>query len=451
MKEFNTDDLFKKILENPPPMRPDMEALEDMNRRLDAVKDKRKGVLWWWLVPLLLIPLLFSSIFFYFKFKNAKQEIFELNLQLTDNQQITKKDTLTQSITIYEYDTIFNTIYKDVYVNKKYEETAIQLGNTEGYFSTLASTIPNKYSLCESVAEGLNTFDKSSFQPSQLELLKNGKVIALNEIALILENGKASSESNSSNTQLDRKEFTTLSAVEKLNFLNNRFQYDYPLPPSDHFLNLATKTERDKINPLWYFVPTGFQLGFNWSPIGIAQLPGSNNNVKTIGLVGELEFTRNTRLQFGLDYLSVPLQAESLEELNLFPMVEPNNPDDILREIYGDFTYLQVPLTFKYIMQPDKKWRPTIGIGMIARLPLKEEFRHEFISLQGGEYTSNQPINDGSFSIANLRGTLGIDYNFYKNYTLQVEGFYNYQFGENTNPYFNLRYGGLNMGLKYKF
>ncbi len=57
MKEINKDDLFKKILETPPRMRPDLSALEDMNRRLDAAaveQDKKRGLLWWWVIPLLL-------------------------------------------------------------------------------------------------------------------------------------------------------------------------------------------------------------------------------------------------------------------------------------------------------------------------------------------------------------------------------------------------------------
>ncbi|MFK7980158.1 MAG: hypothetical protein AB8G86_09275, partial [Saprospiraceae bacterium] len=183
----------------------------------------------------------------------------------------------------------------------------------------------------------------------------------------------------------------------------------------------------------------------------LINLPNGNNNLKALGFLGEIEFTRNTRLQFGLDYLNVPLSAESTAELNQFPSAIPNNPADLLKELYGDFTYLQVPLTLKYIFQPNKKWRPSIGVGMIARLPLKEQLRYEFVSVQGGEYDQIQSIGKGAFAITNARATLGLAYNFYKNYTIQAEGFYNYQFGATTNPYFQFRYGGLNMGLKYKF
>lgn len=448
MERHNTDDLFKKMLENSPPMRPDMDALEDMNRRLDAAQTKRKRVVWWWLMPLLFLPFLLSTIFFYSKYQTAQNNLNELKVQLTNQQLNTQRDTLTQSITIYQYDTIFNQIYQEVILQRNISETPALLANHGGYFS--ASRLPNfgTPDLSANSAAAFNTFDKSSFQPSQLELLRDGKVLSLGQMAMVLDKEKEF-DSNSSSPNLTR--LSTANALDKLSFLSNRFSYEYPLPPSDHFLNLSAKSNVDRINPLWYLVPTGFQAGINWSPLGIINLPNGNNNVKTIGFLGEVEFTSNTRLQFGLDYIDVPLSAETTAELNQFPSAIPNDPADLLKELYGDFTYLQVPLTLKYIFQPDKQWKPSIGFGMIARLPLKEQLRYEFVSNQGGEYTQNQPISDGTFSIKNVRGTIGIEYNFYKNYTIQAEGFYNYQFGATTNPYFQFRYGGLNMGLKYKF
>ena len=110
-----------------------------------------------------------------------------------------------------------------------------------------------------------------------------------------------------------------------------------------------------------------------------------------------------------------------------------------------------MPLIFKYVFKADKKWQPSIGIGVIARLPIKEQLKYEFVSIQGGEYNTILPFNDGSFSINNISGKIGLGYNFYKNYSIQAEGFYNHQFGEGTNPYFKLNYYGLNINLKYKF
>ncbi|GEM_PF-3099878 len=451
MERHNTDDLFKKMLENPPPMRPDMDALEDMNRRLDAAQTKRKRVVWWWLIPLLFLPFLLSTIFFYFKYQTAQNNLNELNLQLTDQQLNTQIDTLTQRITIYQYDTIFNQIYQDVIIQRNIPEIAALRASNGGIF--VPPSLPNFGApdlWANSAATAFNTFDKSSFQPSQLELLRDGKVLSLGQMALVL--GKHEVGVDKNKHSLERSQLTSLMRnIETLSFLDNRFQYEYPLPPSDHFLNLSAKSNVDRINPLWYLVPTGFQAGFNWSPFGLISLPTGNNNVKTIGFLGEVEFTKNTRLQFGVDYLNVPLSAESAEELSLFPTALPNDPADLLKELYGDFTYLQVPITLKYVFQPDKKWKPSIGVGMIARLPLKEQLRYEFLSSQGGEYTQAQPISGGAFSVENMRGTIGIEYNLYKNYTIQAEGFYNYQFGESTNPYVQFRYGGLNLGLKYKF
>jgi len=450
MERHNTDDLFKKMLENPPPMRPDMDALEDMNRRLDAAQTKQRGGVWWWLLPLLFLPFLFSSIFFYLKYQTAQNTLDELNLQLTNQQLNTQTDTLTQRITIYQYDTIYNRVYQEVIIQRNIAKTPALLASNGGYFIQPSSPnfgAPDLW--VNTTAAAFNTFDKSSLQPSQLELLRDGEALSLSQIAEVLnksgvDNGSSSSFKNSILHLLPTD-------IETLSFLGNRFNYERPLPLSDHFLNLSAKSNVERINPLWYLVPTGFQAGFNWSPLGIANLPGSDNKVKAFGFLGDVEFTSNTRLQFGVEYLSAPLKAETGEELSQFPAAIPDDPADLLSELYGDFTYLQVPLTLKYVFQPTKKWKPSIGVGMIARLPLKEQLRYEFVSAQIGEYQQIQPLDNGVFSVKNVRGAVGLEYTFYKNYTIQAEGFYNYQFGVSTNPYVQFRYGGLNMGLKYKF
>ena len=318
MEKKYTDDLFKKILENSPPMRPDLEALDDMNRRLDAVQDKRKRMLWWWLLPLLLLPFIASSIYFYNQYQTAKKTINGLNLQLADNRKNESLDSLSHTITTYQYDTIFNTIYQDVFIKRQGDEPKTILISQLGIISS--TVLPNFGSINFQtvLGEKFNTFDISSIQPSHLELLRNGKALSMGGMAAVLNHEGYSSSSSSNLLNIGAIAF-----IEKLSFLDNRFNYEHPLPLSDHFLTLNTKSEHDNINPLWYFVPTGFEAGINWSPIGIAKLPGSNNNVKSIGILGEITFTKNTRLQFGLDHLQVPLKAETFSELSQFPTITP--------------------------------------------------------------------------------------------------------------------------------
>lgn len=447
MERHNTDDLFKKMLENPPPMRPDLDALEDMNQRLEAAEKKPKRTLWW-LLPLLFLPLLIGSFFFYNKYQTAQNTITQLNAQLSDIQVTTNTKSLKQKVTVIEYDTIVRTIYKDVYVSRNSKEIFKTPINKSGVFT---NNSPYHFAIKKlnlAFANEVNTFDNSSFQPSQLELLRNGKVLSLGQLERLLADNDNLDGDNYSRTN---NNYSIANEVEKLSFLDNRFHYEYPLPNSDHFLNLHPPSDIDRINPLWALVPTGLQLGVNWGPVGIINTTLGNNNVKTIGLLGEVEFTKHTRLQFGLEHLSTQLKAEGAEELSKFPAPMPDDPTDIISELYGDFKYLQIPLTFKYVFQPEKRLKPSFGIGMIARLPILKQLEYEFVNAQRGEYKQVQRLTTDGFAINNIRGMFGIEYNLYKGYSIQAEGFYNHQFGTPTNPYFKLRYGGINLGLKYKF
>ncbi len=454
MEEINKDDLFKKILEMPPRMRPDLKVLEDMNRRLDAAaveQDKKRGLLWWWVIPLLLLPFIFGTFFFYSKYEQAKKTIIEKNLQLTTLSSTIQKnqlDTAIQRLTVYQYDTVYSTVYQDVIVKRKIEQSnEVIVGNQIGFYQSFSPALATN-TFKPIVFSPLDDLVTNTSTPSSAGIYRNDNSLSLGSIASLLSADKTPNNQGIETVSKTDYDWSITLAINSLSFLNNRFEYERPLPPSDHFFALSTKKGTERINPLWYFVPTGFQAGINWSPVSFL---GTNFTGKSIGLTGEVEFTKNTRLQFGLDFLTISTKANSPDEFNHFPRITPNDPTDFYKEIYGDFTYFQVPLTLKYVLQPDKKWRPFWGIGLIARLPLKEQFRHEFISVQGGEYRLTEPLNEGAFSVKNMRGAIGVEYSLRKNISLQGEGFYNYEFGAASNPYFNLRYGGVNLNLKYKF
>ena len=86
MEDKYLDKKFKDILENPPPFEPDSAAINDMKRRLNQadVKSRRSSFGFWWLLPLLLIPLVFSSVFFYTKYQILNDKLNELNIIFID-------------------------------------------------------------------------------------------------------------------------------------------------------------------------------------------------------------------------------------------------------------------------------------------------------------------------------------------------------------------------------
>lgn len=440
MEKHHTDDLFKKILEQPPPMRPRIEDLEDMNRRLEEENRKQKKTFFWMLPFLLVLPFLGATAFYYFKYQTANQLIEQLQ---TKKEIVETKDTVHQRITIYQYDTIKTVIYEEVIAQLPKENTA--LPTNKGHLPYITFAEKNFYK--DDPLKKNNTFDKSSFQPSQLVLLKDEKVLSLSWLKSILQQGTTLKEIDIAKNP--KPNWSITEKIGTLSFLVPSLTYQHPLPPNEHFFTLPTIRKRNT-NPLGYFIPTGFRGGVSYSPVGRTINSSLTNNMFSWGIIGEIKFTDRTSLQLGIEQLSLSLEAETPQEVALFPPNLPISDTDFLQEVSGNFKYLQLPFTFQYYFHPDKIWNPYVGIGMIARLPIQAQIQYEWASTQG-EYRQTSILNNESFSINNLRTALGIEYTFFTDYTLQLEGYYHHSFEATANPFFQLRYGGLNMGLKYNF
>jgi hypothetical protein len=450
MEKKDTNDIFKKILEQPPPMLPDMEALKDMHRRLDEHEErkaKEKSALLWWLIPLCVLPFLFSSMYFFSKYQTAQKNLEILNSQLAQNHVNLKAsaiDTLTQRITIYEYDTILNTIYQDQIINRKKSKSSFA-AREYAFISSLSPSLRNEGT--QPHIDAINTFKYSSIQPFHPELHRAGKVLSTNQLVQLLHQEQLAIASETNNL-LPKNKAVIAPPLPPVAFLNSIFKLEQPLPEVD-FTTYQSDAKRS-INPLWHLTPVGFHVGLNLSSVGFTKISGLNSYLFNIGLAGEIEFIQNARLQVGFDYLTIDLETESPEEISRFPPITPDDPSDRLKEVNGDFAYLQIPITFRYIFPTHKKWKPVIGVGMTSILPISENLEYEFISQQRGDYDIKGSVNSTSFSTKNIRGILGFEYKFSKKYSLQTEAYYNYGFEENENLLFNARYGGLNLGLKYK-
>lgn len=465
MDDKHFDKTLKDILNNPPLFEPAPQAISDMRDRLDkamAPRRKRVGLLWW-LIPLLSLPFLFSSIFFYNKYKNANQTAYDLKLQLSEFQKDTNENI--EHHTTYFFDTIYNTIYRDVIVERNIKSKD-EAANANYYANAGIGTYNNRPFLVPS--QNVDLWTKNAQLPFANILSKNhsissfgekspfgSKDVSLNDLSAILSlssklieklNEESPEEVRERDKQIQGIAYATIQPI-----------YSWRKPVlSKAFENLPepklVEPKRD-INPLLYFVPTGLQVGAHFNPITLASgLPGSDNSASTFGISANIKFVKNVALKVGLDKLDIGFKIYPEEDdFNTYPAAIPDNPDDILKELKGQFSYLQVPVQFRYLFGKEKGVRPFIGIGMIARKPIKQQFLTEYDTQGGDEYYKPVKIGNSGFDVKNLHGSIGVEYNFWKSFYAVAEGYYHHSFEQPQDAYFKLRYFGLDLGLKYEF
>ena len=429
MEDNYFDEKFKNILENPPEFEPGAEAIADMHRRLDGRQDPRRRWLipLWWLIPLLLLPFLIGNIFFFIKYKNLNQKLNDITLH--------QQDTTNRNFVTYHYDTIYTVIYQDSIV-KRYYEQKITLPQTFdfSYFPNYSSP----FGLYGKPGSGFNTYNPQPFAFHFSEV-RNRLWREQNLLDPEEEGGIPAGWSKEPLADIDGRPFRGLKLPKRFldyKSLLEKSDWEYPEP---------------KVNPIYYFSPQGASVGLSGMPVVVGQGTTASYNGTNLGITAALSFREGIELQVGAERLAIGFELKETSTFEDYPILPPDDPMDILKEIYVDFTYFQVPIVFKKHFRLEKNFRPFFGVGMVAQRPLKQQFRYEYIGGALGEYKKNQSFSEGDFSINNIRGSLGAHYQLGKRISAQAEGVYQYGFDQGIGEYFPLRFGALNLGLKYHF
>ena len=438
MEDNYFDKKLKDILENLPPFEPDARAIADMKRRLETIPSKnRQSVLgFWWLIPLLILPFLFGGIFFYLKYQNINQKLDEVTLQLKHFQ----KDTIIQNHITFHYDTIYNLIYKDVVVNRHFEKVN-----------------PSPLAL-------LSSYQNTPFlnNPSRIPLLTDFSPVKRNSVLyqkpdeyLRLGANNSFSHKKQLSKHNDREAITDLTKgpLESIGYpaLKNVQSYTQSVD-LDKKLNVPEWNYRKpKVNPIYYFMPKGINVGGNVMPFVNGKANSTGYSGRNFGVRGALEFYHGVELQFGLEHLGIGFELEEQASFANYPILPPDNSGDLLKELYVDLNYLQVPISLKKYFRNKKDLKPFFSIGIVAQKPLKQKFRYEYEDSSQNDYGLRQSLSEGAFSVNNFRANIGVLYHFWKHFSVQTEVAYQHSFEQGSGEYFQLKYWGLNMGVNYHF
>ena len=421
------DDKLKRILESPPEYRPDMAAVSDMQNRLRAaqfISGKNMG--WLALVPFLFLSVLFGGGFFYYKTKALNTEVIELRKQIA--QFNVQKDTLINKHIVYQYDTI----YKVTYIEKTIENKTPVYSNPISNNYLASSYLPKQIGRLNSLK---NKFD---WGPDKYGFPVPGRLPGLS----FFEKNNSTDEKAvlEKNKEIGFVEVLPLGKLSHLNSfgpdLNSKLNKNHPVG------------NKKKINPLLYFRPTGFSIKGQYAPFLFMQNKHGGKG-KTYNLTGAFELPKNRSLLIGLEFFNFNFKIEGNENLSGLPSPVPNNPGDVLSEIYTNFRYLQIPLGIRHDLLKNSRLHPAVSAGVVAVIPLSQKFKYEY---KGNftEYELEAGSKGGSFSMDNLRLGIGLDYSLWKNFSLGTEINYQHGFSKDEAAFSKIKYWAFHFGIKYK-
>ncbi|MFK7937448.1 MAG: outer membrane beta-barrel protein [Saprospiraceae bacterium] len=444
MEDNYFDDKLKKILQSPPDFEVDEGAIANMHRKLDAENMGRphRGLMSyiWWLLPLVLLPFLGGGIFLFNKYQNL-QEQFE---QLTQQVQTVRLDTVTHKHIIYQYDTIYNVIYQEVAV-PRYSSAAISsFSNT--FSSSVSTNAPNSSSFLSSSFDNRNLPPPTNARNNEQLGFRYARLLAAHHYRQTL-----SATSNNASRPIFAWDRSPLSGIDYASLLGKQVESetphlinweDYEIPP---FFDKRSM----RVNPAYYFIPQGFNVGLQGNPINVISTNVGNAFGSNFGVSGALAFHNDVALELGVERLGVRFELTDVNNLQNYPLLPANDPVDLFKELKANLTYLQIPILLTKHFRSEADFRPFIGLGIVAQRPWKQDFEYEYISGVNGEYSLTENLTEGEFSINNIRARLGARYYLGKQLSLTGAAQYQYGFNQGVGEYFQLRYWGLNLGMQY--
>jgi len=429
---------IKNTFENPPEFPFEEGQWEKMKERLDQepiVPQPGYFKKYAWLL-LWVLPFLFLGGYTLYQGQQANQKIVTLEtaLQIEQNKNtILQSDTVFNHIVINQYDTIYHTttIYNQqaeniAGINNQANWTNNNIPVISQQLFTKLTEISHQFSLNESIRLSPITSLGQIQQLITTHKEEEEKILIYNEAAI-----------KENLTQLDLLGTTPLAIP-----LRDIHFFRYFEPP--------TPIYRSEKELLAFMKPTGFNIGVEGSLLKLIHNEGDDQKGFTIGLTTEINYGNNFSLFLGGEYLKLHYELEEDADISAYPIVEPENGQDAFHYLRVNSNYLQIPFGFKYRFGRDKAFRPYLGVGAIARKPIRKELNYEFLSAFE-EYYINRTYTNDTFSINTLRGKLGFEYRLHKGWNFYLESTYDHDFRLSPTDFEKVKYFNLRTGVLYKF
>lgn len=390
--EQNFDKELKRILDNPPPMDPSKEVLEEMFERLETHAPSALGSLLLWPRPLwlslALLPFLVGFGYLFYQLSLSQQKIHELELQLL--QPMSVSDTTIHHQVIYRYDTVVHVRYIE---NRQvatygggpsarvpFPPSPLFSSYSSAYTNRPSHTyLPNRRLFFDSSYRGFRSFQKDDYltfstpeKPSDERYIYQVQAIP-RSLPLL------------SSLLTSPKEDTPLKEVPPLLLKKASIPFGYHL----RFFNpdeveVMAQFQRASVVPRDH---PGLGGGLS-ARIGYG---------KSLGIMGGVELTRWN------------FEEKEESEIENYPSGTPRNAEDRLKELYVTLSLLEVPMGVQYRLFPQNTWNPYIGVETLFRKAISQNLGYEYIN-NFEEYRVDVSTGSSPWSFGGLRLSGGVQY-----------------------------------------
>lgn len=446
------DDFFKSLkdnLDNRPEPTFKKDAWTRMQEKLEASKQvptQSKNQTQWWLPLLLLLVfgLAGSNIWMY------------RQLKLTNNQQVlVQRDTIYSSKVIVQIDTIYKTkIIRETTVDNPVKQATAN--NYSPFFNPNIFSAPN-FSEKHFPSGANNSSISSSLAYMQSPYIGIGSTIPnLSDYLLQKDNANNKNGLNSlvnkSDNQVQDKIETNFDLNQPLQNIISlqpnliEWQNNYSLPE----IEIPIKKRKNIQQHIYQMRPRTFSLGVKGGYATVVNSQLDNFKGRTYGLNAAIGFSKNFKLWADASFLELIYQSKQIDETLGIPDITPANDNYIFVKAEVPQPAYQFSTGLQYMWNSSGKWKSYLGVGygVISLVPYEVDYEFNDPSTNI-DLTLEQGVNRSELIKGQILFKGGINYQVYKNWSLQVEGMYRMSNRKEGISSPNIL--GIRTGLSYQF
>lgn len=418
--ENNFEKNLQRALNDSPDFPFNEEAWKDIKSQLDEKPIERKKSRFAGFLPILLwsiLPITLGGLFFL-----SYTSLLEKNAAL--ESLLENKKTTILIDTIYEKNVtiIYDTIYQTVVIQKT------QIGDTPMQINTDFSEItdfhlPPPYPNFSN--QNASIFERANENVTSPVVLEEESINTQDEI-------------------FDNKETLPFLPLLESDSLTTE-QYNLKLP------SVLSKKKRRRKTTDYYLMkmtPNRFEIAASGGSFFTFNSLTETN--WSASLQSDIGYGEKISLVVGAEILRHRVEINANNNMNNLPEPPPDNMAGRIKEIYGNFNFLQLPVGLKYSLFPQKRLRPYLAGGLISRTALSSKLKYEMVASNEEYYLSTPNLLPQTFGIKAYWGTIGMQFDIAKQWRLKVEGSSQIDLNSGTYFYQNLKILKLNAGIQYQ-
>lgn len=398
-------------------------------------------------------------------------EITRLQTEIDTQSKVALVDTLTKTVTVIRYDTIYRTVVVSSSTIDRSDIFSYNRSSQEYYQTSRKpeNQLPGRKQNRETQTD---KSDSNSFGETNefVEHAGNDSSVLRQKISIPLSVEGGGHQVDSSFTHQTQQgsvsnismpdraagesvvEETNLLPLPTMAVMAPKSQQKRRLPDAFDMAISIPAPAVPRASLIRRLQPHQFKVGLTGGILFPRTEHATPRNNYTLGINGQVGFGAHLRLFSGFErgWTNFKIRGAILDDFHIPPPPPAPSPNDILSYVEAKHPLWDFSLGLRYVFTPEKRLRPFVSAAWLAEHTQEQTLKYEFMNnITEEESYTLVPYNNARFTLSGLQLGGGVEWAFSRRLTLGLEGIYQRHY--DTSVLLLAERWGIKLGMTHTF